>query len=474
MNFKRGAAVLSAIAMAVSVSAQTENYVPKHEFSISGFGGLSTLMYKVDVPENPIIKDIDHKLGFGGGIGVDWTYHFDQHWGLRLGLQGALYTSKAETSFSSDDRDFTWRFEDPDDYRYWIAKVDGSFVEKQRAVYAQVPLMVQWMTPVGNHNFYAALGGKFGMRLWDNYKQTTSLTLDKREAVNAPRRAPGMLPNNDEEDLVERGNINLKRFDVMGSAEVGMRWTLGNGVGLYTGIYFDYGFLNTAPNGLKVDDERNDGMSILAAEVPMTQRMPVPGNIDYVEDPTFLIETATVQQPTYNRLVDKVHKMAGGLVLRLSFGKGKAVVAPCPECPIVEPIEKIKEVYHHDTIRIVKEIPQEIKDKMKDLSNALFAFDKFDINPKAQSILNDVAGWLKKNPQMKCELSGHTDGKGSVAYNQKLSEQRAKAVYDYLIERGVSADNLSWKGYGKSEPIATNATDEGRQLNRRVELRLIR
>ena len=466
MNFKRGAAVLSAIAMAVSVSAQTENYVPKHEFSISGFGGLSTLMYKVDVPENPVIKDVDRKLGFGGGIGVDWTYHFDQHWGLRLGLQGALYTSKAETSFSSDDRDFTWRFEDPDDYRYWIAKVDGSFVEKQRAVYAQVPLMVQWMTPVGNHNFYAALGGKFGMRLWDNYKQTTSLTLDKREAVNAPRRAPGMLPNNDEEDLVERGNINLKRFDVMGSAEVGMRWTLGNGVGLYTGIYFDYGFLNTAPkakgvsatmDGFDVSDVRD--MSILSAEL-----RGIPQSQDRTVAPT----------TTNFRLVDKVHKMAGGLVLRLSFGKGKAVVAPCPECPIVEPIEKIKEVYHHDTIRIVKEIPQEIKDKMKDLSNALFAFDKFDINPKAQSILNDVAGWLKKNPQMKCELSGHTDGKGSVAYNQKLSEQRAKAVYDYLIERGVSADNLSWKGYGKSEPIATNATDEGRQLNRRVELRLIR
>jgi outer membrane protein OmpA-like peptidoglycan-associated protein len=274
--------------------------------------------------------------------------------------------------------------------------------------------------------------------------------------------------------MVDRGNINLKRFDVMGSAEVGMRWTLGNGVGLYTGIYFDYGFLNTAPNGLKVDDERNDGMSILAAEVPMTQRMPVPGNIDYVEDPTFLIETATVQQPTYNRLVDKVHKMAGGLVLRLSFGKGKAVVAPCPECPIVEPIEKIKEVYHHDTIRIVKEIPQEIKDKMKDLSSALFAFDKFDISPKAQTILNDVATWLKKNPQMKCELSGHTDGKGSVAYNQKLSEQRAQAVYDYLVKAGVSSDNLTWKGYGKSEPIATNDTAEGRQLNRRVELRLIK
>ncbi len=75
---------------------------------------------------------------------------------------------------------------------------------------------------------------------------------------------------------------------------------------------------------------------------------------------------------------------------------------------------------------------------------------------------------------MKCELSGHTDGKGSVAYNQKLSEQRAQAVYDYLVKAGVSSDNLTWKGYGKSEPIATNDTAEGRQLNRRVELRLIR
>ncbi len=84
----------------------------------------------------------------------------------------------------------------------------------------------------------------------------------------------------------------------------------------------------------------------------------------------------------------------------------------------------------------MKEIPQEIKDKMKDLSSALFAFNKFDISPKAQTILNDVATWLKKNPQMKCELSGHTDGKGSVAYNQKLSEQRAQAVYDYLVKAG--------------------------------------
>ena len=455
MNFKRGAAVLSAIAMAVSVSAQTENYVPKHEFSISGFGGLSTLNYKVNIPQNPYIDGVDRKMGLGGGVGLDWTYHFSKHWGLRLGVQAALYNAKAKKDFTLNGiymRDQA------------LIDIDGKLQEKQRAVYAQVPLMVQWMTPAGKNHFYVALGGKFGMRLWDNYKQIADAEATYHPVYNAPTRAA----YDPEREIHEsyRGTIGLKRFDVMGSAEVGMRWTLGNGVGLYTGLYFDYGFLNTAPkakgvsatmDGFDVSDVRD--MSILSAEL-----RGIPQSQDRTVAPT----------TTNFRLVDKVHKMAGGLVLRLSFGKGKAVVAPCPECPIVEPIEKIKEVYHHDTIRIVKEIPQEIKDKMKDLSNALFAFDKFDISPKAQTILNDVATWLKKNPQMKCELSGHTDGKGSVAYNQKLSEQRAQAVYDYLVKAGVSADNLTWKGYGKSEPIATNDTAEGRQLNRRVELRLIK
>ncbi|MBO5583847.1 MAG: outer membrane beta-barrel protein, partial [Prevotella sp.] len=138
MNFKRGAAVLSAIAMAVSVSAQTENYVPKHEFSISGFGGLSTLNYKVNIPQNPYIDGVDRKMGLGGGVGLDWTYHFSKHWGLRLGVQAALYNAKAKKDFTLNGIYM------PDQT---MIDVDAELQEKQRAVYAQVPLMVQWMTP---------------------------------------------------------------------------------------------------------------------------------------------------------------------------------------------------------------------------------------------------------------------------------------------------------------------------------------
>ncbi|MBP3745494.1 MAG: OmpA family protein [Prevotella sp.] len=234
----------------------------------------------------------------------------------------------------------------------------------------------------------------------------------------------------------------------MGSAELGMRWTLGNGVGLYTGLYFDYGFL-------KVNDKKATTASIINAV-----------DYNYNEDGRRIGEA--------QRAVDKVNTMAGGLILRLSFGK-PAVIAPvCEPCPGPQTVIREKHITIHDTIYVEKEVPQEIKQKMKDLSNALFAFDKFNINTKAASILDDIAGWMKQNPDMKLELSGHTDGKGSVAYNQKLSEQRAKAVYDYLVKAGVSNANLTWKGYGKSEPIATNDTAEGRQLNRRVELRIVK
>jgi hypothetical protein len=76
-------------------------------------------------------------------------------------------------------------------------------------------------------------------------------------------------------------------------------------------------------------------------------------------------------------------------------------------------------------------------------------------------------------PNLKIEISSHTDSKGANDYNFKLSDNRAKSVVDYLISKGISADRLVSKGYGEEKPIATNDTDEGRQLNRRTEFKIL-
>ncbi len=107
------------------------------------------------------------------------------------------------------------------------------------------------------------------------------------------------------------------------------------------------------------------------------------------------------------------------------------------------------------------------------LKNIFFDFDKFDLLPESQVELTRLVDLLKKNPRMNIEIGGHTDNKGSKEYNQVLSENRAKAVYTYLVQHGIDKSRLSYKGYGLEKPIDTNDTEEGRANNRRTEFKVI-
>ncbi|PZT48392.1 calcium-binding protein [Helicobacter valdiviensis] len=98
-----------------------------------------------------------------------------------------------------------------------------------------------------------------------------------------------------------------------------------------------------------------------------------------------------------------------------------------------------------------------------------FPFDSTAINPQYDAEIKDFAEYLKNNPNQTATISGHTDSTGAKGYNQKLSERRATAVKNRIIEHGIDAKRLDAKGYGDSKPVATNATKEGRAKNRRVE-----
>lgn len=105
-----------------------------------------------------------------------------------------------------------------------------------------------------------------------------------------------------------------------------------------------------------------------------------------------------------------------------------------------------------------------------ELDGVHFDFDKATLRPDAKAILNEAAALLAKHERVVVEVAGHTDSTGPEDYNQGLSERRAQAVQDYLVEKGVRASRLSSKGYGESMPVASNDTKEGRAENRRVEL----
>ncbi len=100
----------------------------------------------------------------------------------------------------------------------------------------------------------------------------------------------------------------------------------------------------------------------------------------------------------------------------------------------------------------------------------LFEFNKSTLLPSSDAALQPVATLMAADKTLKLEVQGHTDNVGTDAYNQALSEARAKAVMTWLTQHGVAADRLTARGYGKTKPVADNGSDEGRAKNRRVEI----
>jgi outer membrane protein OmpA-like peptidoglycan-associated protein len=104
------------------------------------------------------------------------------------------------------------------------------------------------------------------------------------------------------------------------------------------------------------------------------------------------------------------------------------------------------------------------------LGDVLFETGKADLRPGALRNLYPLVTFLQKYPERRVLIEGHTDNVGSDAYNLDLSQRRADAVRDFLLQNGVNAAQLATRGYGKASPVASNDTAEGRQRNRRVEL----
>lgn len=106
-------------------------------------------------------------------------------------------------------------------------------------------------------------------------------------------------------------------------------------------------------------------------------------------------------------------------------------------------------------------------------SGILFALNKSDLNAASQNSLTSFANSLKSNPDTDVQIYGHTDSTGNDAINQPLSEKRAKAVYSFLVSKGISGARMTSEGLGSTQPVADNATKAGQAQNRRVEIYIL-
>ncbi len=167
------------------------------------------------------------------------------------------------------------------------------------------------------------------------------------------------------------------------------------------------------------------------------------------------------------------HPETGEYLISLPGGKNYAISAKAEDY-----------LFHSENMNISesqvdREIINDIRMKKVEvgqsivLRNIFFDTGAAELRPESYAELGILYKLMVDNPSLKIQISGHTDNVGSANLNQRLSERRARAVVDFLLERGVGNERLTYKGYGFDRPIATNETAEGRQMNRRTEFEII-
>ncbi len=124
---------------------------------------------------------------------------------------------------------------------------------------------------------------------------------------------------------------------------------------------------------------------------------------------------------------------------------------------------------HKDLYLVPIEVGQVVR-----LNNVFFDFDKWDLRPESYLELDRVVKLLTDNPAIEIEMSAHTDNRGADDYNFKLSDNRARSVMEYILSKGIATNRITSQGYGETKPVAENDTDENRQLNRRVEFKILK
>jgi outer membrane protein OmpA-like peptidoglycan-associated protein len=107
------------------------------------------------------------------------------------------------------------------------------------------------------------------------------------------------------------------------------------------------------------------------------------------------------------------------------------------------------------------------------LNNLFFDLNEYELKPESITELKEVVDFMNQNPAIRIEISGHTDASGTEAYNLQLSAKRAQAVADHLKTNQIADKRIVTKGYGSQQPVAPNTTEENRQLNRRIEFKIL-
>ena len=185
-----------------------------------------------------------------------------------------------------------------------------------------------------------------------------------------------------------------------------------------------------------------------------------------------LLANVILTDLTNNRTVDSVFSDAvtGSFLMVLHAGKDYAFNIQKKGYLIYSQRFNLKEFPDIISLNKIFALTPVTKGAVMRLQNIYFGFNRSVLQPSAYSELDKLVGFMKENPEIKILIAGYTDNTGSWDYNLKLSLERAKVVFDYLVSKGIDAKRMQYKGFGNRHPLLTNETPQGRAANRRTEI----
>ena len=445
----------------------------QHEVSIYAGGGLSSLLYNLNAGK--------YHYGFGGQAGIGYSFFFTPNFSLGTGAEFALYQAKA--SFPSGFSD-SYVLNDPknEGFTYTFKYKVNNYSEQQQAFFINIPLMLQFQTGE-NHKFFAALGGKVGFPFNAIAKKASYMvntegeySYEERTYDDLPQHGYGLFN-------YPAGKVTLDKLklNIMASAEVGMKWKIGDTKALYTGLYADYGFNNIQKTNNKIFVKESESSA------------------NPIMSP--LIESRF----SGNSFTNKITPIAVGLKIRFAFSIGNSLEESGRSTssrysgyyPQAEPAKPIVENYSTPTyvapqnrvtppvsvappISVVPPASVAVQSRTEGLQSVIKEIQKpISDYSVSQTIpaslqkqdLDKKIDLLKQYPNLKFEIYGHTCDVGNDETKIKMGIQRAEAIKAYMIIKGIDASRilgtsskLDW------EPIVQNSSEENRRINRRVEI----
>jgi outer membrane protein OmpA-like peptidoglycan-associated protein len=386
-----------------------------------------------------------------GSCDIFYSQKIDGKWGKPRNAGSTINTKNWETqpSFSSDGKTL-----------YFIR----GFVTREG---------------IKNPDIYCSVIGADG-----KFSEPTKLS----ENINTPEEEESVFihPDNQTIYFSSRGHAGMGGLDIfMSKRQADGTWGKALNLGYPINTSTDDNSLLVDANGkiAYYASEREGGfggLDIYQFELPENVR---PEKITYVKGLTYNAKTKTpvdasfelIDLETQQSVTSAYSNSSGEFLVTLTSNHNYLVNVSKPGFLFYSDNFSLKDKVADYNKPFVLQIPlQPIDTGIIELKNIFFDVNKWDLKAESKAELQKIITFLKANPTLKIEFSGHTDNSGDKAFNKTLSNNRAKAIYDYVIEKGaIPATNLSYKGYGDTKPKAPNDSPENKAKNRRTELKVL-